>query len=940
MTRNRSSGTNSWDKCSQGINTEMSDYTFRTLYFPANRTRRGTPAKVTISIPKHANGNHFSSDFLTYVHSLSGKELRLALGDQHLEDLEEAAQRESRSLSNTCLHRLADKFEANHSGRNNGAGSRQQLLPFFLDDPLGDIPGDTLDGTGFGVTFRESRRLPVHSWYPYVEGFSAHYVRDTLLRFGTTPTSVYDPFGGAGTTQLAASIMGIPSYYAEVNPFMAFVAETKINSTAWARKNLPAVRRIIKQFIAELDEANLDRVGKQIDLEPYHHTFPNRDFFVERDVRHLLAAKSLAEQIAGRNESGRALLLLACAANVVRSSNMTRRADLRRRRPDEYKGRVVNVAAFIRETVERMLDDIEQLPETMAPTTSVGADSRQLPPHFDEAFDVVITSPPYLNGTNYIRNTKLELWYLGFLTSEDQLADFRRQTVCAGINDVSRARDSHTQFPRVEEVASRLDEHTKDRRIPVMVRHYFSDMGQVLAGAFQALRPQGRFVLDIGDSQFYGVHVPTQDLLIDVATSVGFELEQKHLLAPRYSRGDIQLNQFELVLRKPASKTKKVRTKRTEQNLDAAIEKFAKELPYKAEPYVSRAWGHPLHSLCSYQGKLKPALAYWLVKTFVQPGSRVLDPLGGVGTIPFEAALAGHQVVSNDKSPFASLVAAAKLNPPTLDEALAELENFNARLARIRVRAKDYEHAQFGLNSSVSDYYHPETLDEVLKARRLFLEEGRGSRAQTFLWASLLHILHGNRPYALSRRSHPVTPFRPTGPAEPRPLIPRLKARMERALAEPLPESFQPGEGLYGDFREIPAKQSKPFDAIITSPPFMGMRFDRPNWLRLWFCGWEERTFHEDSLTFLEREQTRSLKCYEEFFGVCRQMLTPDGLVIIHIGSGTKDQKMVPGLLQIAAKEFNVVADVREDVQAVEKHGLKDKGRTEAHHLLFLRPRD
>lgn len=303
----------------------MSEYTFRTLYFPANRTRLGAPAKVTISIPRHPNGHSFGSDFLKYVHSLSGKDLRLALGDQHLEDLEEAAQREKRSLSNTCLHRLADRFETVNSGRTGGA-SLQRVLPF---EP-------TIDPTGFGVTFRESRRLPVHSWYPYVEGFSAHYVQDALLRFGTTPASVYDPFGGAGTTQLAASVMGIPSYYAEVNPFMAFVAETKINSTAWARKNLPAIQRLIKQFIGELDEANLNQVGKQIDLEPYHQTFPNRDFFVERDVRHLLAAKSLAEQISRRNENGRALLLLACAANVVRSSNMTRRADLRRRRSDEY----------------------------------------------------------------------------------------------------------------------------------------------------------------------------------------------------------------------------------------------------------------------------------------------------------------------------------------------------------------------------------------------------------------------------------------------------------------------------------------------------------------------------------------------------------------------------------------------------------------------------
>jgi hypothetical protein len=49
--------------------------------------------------------------------------------------------------------------------------------------------------------------------------------------------------------------------------------------------------------------------------------------------------------------------------------------------------------------------------------------------------------------------------------------------------------------------------------------------------------------------------------------------------------------------------------------------------------------------------------------------------------------------------------------------------------------------------------------------------------------ACLLHILQGNRPYALSRRSHPITPFAPTGPAEYRPLLPRLREKVARSLA-------------------------------------------------------------------------------------------------------------------------------------------------------------
>lgn len=118
----------------------------------------------------------------------------------------------------------------------------------------------------------------------------------------------------------------------------------------------------------------------------------------------------------------------------------------------------------------------------------------------------------------------------------------------------------------------------------------------------------------------------------------------------------------------------------------------------------------------------------------------------------------------------------------------------------------------------------------------------------------------------------------------------------------------------------------------------MGMRFDRRNWLRMWFCGWGEDNFHRDSLAFQEREQTRSMACYDDFFKMCSRMIKQEGLVIIHVGSSLKD-RLSDKLVQHSKPLFELVADVREDVQELEKHGLKDKGRTLTHHLLFFRPR-
>jgi DNA modification methylase len=510
-------------------------HTFKTVYFPGDRVRSRQATRVTLSLPSE-DGPRDPPGFTAYAAGLSSREFRLAIGDPILEDLELLAEQEDRSLSNACLHLLRQRFTsvaAAHATR----PSESRPAP---------APGDA----AMGVTFQESKRLPVHGWYPYVEGFSAPYIREVFSRFGT-PASVYDPFGGSGTTQLAASVAGVPSWYCEVNPFMAFIAETKVQATRAARADLPRSERLLGEFTSRLD-AELGEWASKVDLAAYHHAFPGRDFFEEQHIRELLGALALAEQVADGDPDIGALLRLACAANAVHCSNMTRRADLRRRRPDEYKTRVVDVGDMLRATVARMTDDLRQHPELTVPTNFIAADCRKVTDVHDGQFELAITSPPYLNGTNYFRNTKIELWLLGFIESEQQLGAFRSQAVAAGINNVVKGRTTAHRFDAVEAVAEQLDVQATDKRIPLLVRQYFSDMSEVLASVHRVLRPGGRFVFDIGDSKFYGVHVPTDRLLEIVARQIGFEVESEAVLARRYSRDKSELVQRELVFRKDA----------------------------------------------------------------------------------------------------------------------------------------------------------------------------------------------------------------------------------------------------------------------------------------------------------------------------------------------------------------------------------------------------
>src|SRR5689334_21152502 len=80
--------------------TSQGEYIFKTVYFPGERVRKGSSARVTVSIPI----NHGASpEFLEFVAQLSSRDFRLAIGDPILEDLEAQAEKEGRSFSNICV---------------------------------------------------------------------------------------------------------------------------------------------------------------------------------------------------------------------------------------------------------------------------------------------------------------------------------------------------------------------------------------------------------------------------------------------------------------------------------------------------------------------------------------------------------------------------------------------------------------------------------------------------------------------------------------------------------------------------------------------------------------------------------------------------------------------------------------------------------------------
>jgi len=884
---------------------------FKSIYFQ--------DIPVTPSAQRHIRLAFGANDRAIFnkIQYLSSEETRQVLGVDSFSELAAYAQDNALSLNRACISLLHKKFTA-AKGKN-------------------DISTSSLESDPLIATFRSGNGDPLHSWFPFLEGFSPKFVRTVLQTYAPKAKIILDPFAGTGSTPLTAASLGLTGLYCELNPVMQFVAETKYKVMLLTDKQR-------NQFADKLEDLSFNlsfNLGEKkpddILRETYLTAFLGSEFFTADILEDVLRLRTLADEILTNEPLFGQVVTVAMFACLVPCSLMIRRGDLRFRTAAELGESPPSLRLEVSNKLREVAMGIRQLSQIFGEAILVTENAQSLSRLPILSVECVVTSPPYLNGTNYFRNTKIELWFLKALTQQADLSRWRLKAITAGINDVTKAK-CNNQYPiEVKDVVNDLIKTTYDSRIPKMVGSYFRELEQVLVALNHHLIRGAIVAIDIGDSRYGGVHVETNTLLERIAIRHGFRSLAAHVLRTRKSRDGGTLNQTLLIFENTGySGTHTPKISLTRASIDQ-WHSFKGSLPHQSIPFSKRNWGHPLHSLCSYEGKMKPSLAHFLVQTFVPRGGKVLDPFAGVGTIPFEACLQGMKAYGFEISPAALAISVAKVNKAVVVDSRRVMDSLEDYIKSHKVKEGEIEQAtHIDFNHSLNEFYNEETFKEIILARRFFIESRPHSVEASLVLACLLHILHGNRPYALSRHSHPVTPFAPSGPSEYRSVMVRLRTKVEKSLAVEYPNEFQNGHIYAQDATLWWPNEVDDLDAIVTSPPFFdSTRFYLANWIRLWFCGWERREFDTEPLQFIDTKQKLSLRVYESIFRQAKERTKRGGIVVLHLGKSSKCD-MAKELSAVAKPWFRPIDIFEESVAHCEQHGITDKGRVSTHQYLIL----
>ena len=888
---------------------------YKAVYFPEYPAETPKKKSLTLAFGKETD------EIYECVKGLSSAELRQLLGDDY-QTLVANAKADNLPLNGYCLRRLE------HSINLIREPAAQLQLPGIkteteLFDPV-------------TVTFKRGRKEPFARWYPYLEGYSTQFVESILERYAPNAQIILDPFAGTGTTAFTASRLNKTAYFCEINPVLQFMSLTKIRVRRLESSQRSVLTQVLTQ--AKVQVKKLEKYPKNYALhQTYVQAFGDSLFFDDLVYDQVLRIRSWIDEVTLENSLLADLVTVATLSALVPASRMKRSGDLRYKTITELERQTVPLIEGICQNINQMVHDIQNdIDGLKTEPLLICENARSLDSISPLGIDTVITSPPYVNGTNYFRNTKIELWFLRCLKEKEDLTRFRAVSLTAGINDVTVSKTPTLSHPDVQKIVSKLEQNAYDSRIPRMIASYFTEITEIFRAICPHLTPDATVAIDIGDSCYAGTHVPVNELLSACLEDLGLVQEDSVTLRKRKSRGGMLLKQSLLVF-KHASKRKKDKSNQPTVGWHAEWDIFKQNLPHQKLPFTKRNWGHARHSLCSYPGKLKPAIAHHLVQTFVPENGRVLDPFAGAGTIPFEATLAGKHAYGFEISPAAFAIANAKVQQPTEQGCTIVIETVEDFIdCHSATDAEVTEANHLGFNGKIAEYYESQTLREILLARRYFQTHPPETPEERFVFASLLHILHGNRPYALSRRSHPLTPYKPTGPYEYRPLIDRLRAKIQRGLNDDLPMGFRPGKIFFQDATSWWPREVDQLDAVITSPPFFdSTRFYSANWLRLWFSGWSAHDFKTRPSVFVDEKQKNSFDVYIPILRQAKERLKSNGVVVLHLGKSVKCD-MADNLQKLGKRWFRSVDLLDESVVHCESHGIRDKGTVTSHQYLVL----
>ncbi|MDA9708612.1 DNA methyltransferase [Alphaproteobacteria bacterium] len=315
-------------------------------------------------------------------------------------------------------------------------------------------------------------------------------------------------------------------------------------------------------------------------------------------------------------------------------------------------------------------------------------------------------------------------------------------------------------------------------------------------------------------------------------------------------------------------------------DIKTGIEKLS-NLEWKKGSFEKQSWGHSMHRIGPYVGRIKPAFAHFLIKYLTKKNDLILDPFAGVGTICFESIVQSRNSIGCDINPYALAIAKAKAN------VTSKISDYIKIINNIKIQTDSISLSN--IPSWVKEYYNQETLKEILFCLNHFKKS-----KNFFLYGNLVAISQGHRVGHLSKPCAWTLPYkpRPDDPGEYREVKPRLIEKIKRTLKDDYFFDFSM-RVIKKDSRNLSFAENS-IDAVISSPPYFNtLDYINSHRLRLAIIG----VFEKKETTRLKKLTIQSKTSYlndmNKVIKSIERVLKPGGICCFILGDLFEGKKVI-----------------------------------------------
>jgi DNA modification methylase len=382
-------------------------------------------------------------------------------------------------------------------------------------------------------SFASNKTRPVHRWVPWIAGFSSDFVRDVLDRYLQGKGTVLDPFAGVGTTLVEAVLLGHNAIGFEINPYATQACRTKVSAHRVDSDRLYEEISRFQMFYS--DQTSNSYIPKSAPPKGFR---TRSEFYSPKVLRKVLILQDFIATI--DNSDVQDLFKLAFASTMVRYSNYSYEPSLGRRvsagKPEVHD---FPVGRTILNKLWEMAEDIcwfkQNLPEESASTQVINDSFFNYQRYLSaESIDLIVTSPPYLNNYHYNRNTRPQLYWLGYAKRPEDLKPLERSNFGKYWQTVRDQEMLDLEFSLPDtDLEERLDALRKlkpERGVyggngwANYAASYFNDCRALAKAMNHVMKPNATALVVIGNSILQGIMMPTDQYFGKIAESIGLEL--------------------------------------------------------------------------------------------------------------------------------------------------------------------------------------------------------------------------------------------------------------------------------------------------------------------------------------------------------------------------------------------------------------------------------